>query len=435
MSEVTLNDVLKIIQRTINSVDNRLANHGEQVGFICLRMGQALGYDDNQLIPLCALATIHDIGAYKVEERRRMIEFEINSPHEHAIYGSLFVRHFSPLHDAANTLLYHHWRYDDRHKIINDHLVPPEAFLLNLADRVSVLFMHSGADLKNSIQEHIPPLSDGVFDPHYVDLLMDLLERTNLVEKLVDGGYMREFERLLDGVDITAEEAAGYLGTLVYAIDFRSSQTVTHSILVAGNAVQIARLMGLDSGDLYTMRQAALLHDVGKITTPLEVLTKPGRLDEDETAIMRKHVSVTWDILSDVAPRHIAEIASNHHEKLNGGGYPRGLSADQLCEKSRILAVADILTALIEPRYYKPALPKERVLGILNNGADRNELDSSIVNVVIENYDAIAADSAQQQAHTLALYDDISTEYHRLVREVRAITTHADRQQSLSKAA
>ena len=436
MSEVTLKDVLKVIQRTINSVDNRLLDHGEQVGFICMRMGLAMGHTEAELIPLCSLATIHDIGAYKVEERKRLTEFEVDSPHEHAIYGSLFVRHFSPFPEAANTLLYHHWRYEDRLRIVGDRLIPPEAFLVNLADRVSVLFAHSGNGLKSAIEHHIPRLSGRAFEPQSVDLLMDLVRHTDLVDRIIDGSYMQEFHDFLGRARVTAEEAIAYLNTLVYAIDFRSPQTVTHSVLVATNALHIGELTELSCAKMAMLRHAALLHDVGKITTPLELHTKPGRLTDDEMDVMRRHVSVTWDVLSQAVPRQVAEIASNHHEKLNGLGYPRGLSADQLCKTSRILAVADVLPALIEPRYYKPALPKERVLDIMRSNADQGALDPSIVAVVSENYDALAAESTEQQTYVLALYDDISAEYDRLVREVHCITREArEQRRSILKAA
>ena len=129
MSTITLKNVLRIIQRTINSVDNRLINHGEQVGYVCMRMGRAMQYPEDQLLSLCALAMMHDIGAYKVEERKRMTEFEVILPHEHAVYGSLFMRYFGPLRGAANIILNHHWKYEHRSRIVDDRLVPQEAFL------------------------------------------------------------------------------------------------------------------------------------------------------------------------------------------------------------------------------------------------------------------------------------------------------------------
>ena len=88
---------------------------------------------------------------------------------------------------------------------------------------------------------------------------------------------------------------------------------------------------------------------------------------------------------------------------------------------SRILAVADFLTALVEPRYYKPALPKQEVLDILGKSADAGGIDASVLNVVRENYDAITAQMENQQQHTLSIYDEITREYERLVHEVYSV--------------
>lgn len=421
MGEASLKDILVVTQRTINSIDSRLENHGEQVSYLCLQIGRAMGLPEDQILPLCATAMIHDIGAYKVEERQRMTEFEVIDPHEHAVYGSLFFRHFSPLPRMANTILYHHWKYKDRFKLIDDRLVPWEAFMLHLADRVSVMYKQFGDRLSQAIESFIPKMMGTIFDPMHVDTLIHLLRNTNAIEKMLDGRYLPELYDYLDSVPLSREQSVAYLCMLVYAIEFRSRSTVTHSISVDACARQIAEHMHLSESDRNILHSAALLHDVGKITTPIDVLTKPGKLTSQEMETMRRHVVATSEIIGGTGLDHLNSIASSHHEKLNGKGYPRGLKADQLCTKSRILAVADIFTALVEPRYYKPALSKDEVLAILTRSAAAGEIDADIVAVVKDNIDQIISDVERKQKAALTLYDDVMWEYEHLMQMAHSV--------------
>lgn len=418
MRKYTLKDILLTIQRTIDSVDNRLTNHGEQVGYLCLHMGRELGYSDEQLTELTALAMVHDIGAYKVEERRKMIEFEITSPHEHAVYGYLFLREFSPLAHLAKVILYHHWRFDRRRFALPGMPVPDESLLIHLADRVSVLFAHYGNRIKSEITGRISPIAGTIFHPRYARLLENLTQQTDIIDKLMDGSYLEEIYSFLEKSPINSEQANSYLAMLVQAIDFRSRQTVTHSVSVVSAAVQIAELVGLSPDEKNMIEVAALLHDVGKMTTPIEILSKPGKLTDEEMRIMQSHVRMTEEILLGAGLNDINRIASYHHERPNGRGYHRGASGAEISREARILAIADRLAALVEPRYYKSALSKQEVLGIMDNAAEVNDIDARIYAVIPEHYDPITANMRSKQKEMLRLYEQITSEYTALLRDI-----------------
>jgi len=114
------------------------------------------------------------------------------------------------------------------------------------------------------------------------------------------------------------------------------------------------------------VRHAALLHDLGKMAVSNSILEKPGKPDENEWQILRKHPAHTWNILRRVKGfEELSEVAASHHEKLNGKGYHRGLTADQLSIESRILVVADIFDALAAKRPYRDALSREAALQII----------------------------------------------------------------------
>jgi HD-GYP domain-containing protein (c-di-GMP phosphodiesterase class II) len=139
---------------------------------------------------------------------------------------------------------------------------------------------------------------------------------------------------------------------------------------VAEFAVAIARDLGWDAEQIETLRQAALLHDVGKIIVPAEILTKPGKLSELEMQLVRLHAQASADAIADIdfgAP--LAAMIAQHHERLDGSGYPAGLAGSAILPEARVLAVADVAEAMISHRPYRAALPLAAVLAELEDGA------------------------------------------------------------------
>ena len=152
-------------------------------------------------------------------------------------------------------------------------------------------------------------------------------------------------------------------------VDAKSSFTYHHSDRVAAMAEAIGGEMGLPDAQRVRLRRAGLLHDIGKLSVPNRILDKAGKLDPDEWAIVKKHPFYTFEILSRVPVfSEFAYDASNHHERVDGKGYFRGIGGDDLSLHARILATADIYDALSAARPYRGALPTEKVLSILGEG-------------------------------------------------------------------
>jgi putative nucleotidyltransferase with HDIG domain len=161
--------------------------------------------------------------------------------------------------------------------------------------------------------------------------------------------------------------------TLAVTIDARDQQTAGHSQRVTRYAEVIGRAMGLAGIELEKLRAAALLHDYGKIAVPDQFLTKPGKLDEAEFAYMKEHAEKTGEFLAHLVfpqdMRDVPVIAAQHHERMDGTGYPRGLPAERILLGARIVAAADVFDALTAPRYYKPAYTLERTLELMDGMA------------------------------------------------------------------
>ena len=164
--------------------------------------------------------------------------------------------------------------------------------------------------------------------------------------------------------------APGEIDTICEAfadvVDAKSPFTYRHSIGVADAAVLIAKEMGFSGGRLDLVRRAALLHDVGKLSVSNLILDKPGKLSAEEWASVREHPGQTREILGRISAfRELATIAGEHHEKLDGSGYPDRRLGRELCLESRIIAVADIYGALAEARSYRPGLDLDQIVAIM----------------------------------------------------------------------
>lgn len=143
----------------------------------------------------------------------------------------------------------------------------------------------------------------------------------------------------------------------------RDPYTTGHQRRVARLACAIAKEMGLSEEQIERLRMAALIHDIGKISVPRGILCKPDRLTRDEFALVKDHPLVASDVLKGTdLPESVIQIVLEHHERLDGSGYPEGLSGGEISLEARILAVADVVEAMASHRSYRPALGLRRAL-------------------------------------------------------------------------
>jgi putative two-component system response regulator len=147
------------------------------------------------------------------------------------------------------------------------------------------------------------------------------------------------------------------VATLARAIEMRDPYTDGHQKRVAYLAVAIAEELGLPEESIRGIRLAALIHDIGKINIPLEILSRPGKLDATEFELIKRHPAAGYDVVGDINfPWPIRQIILEHHEKWNGSGYPNGLKGDKTLLEARIICVADVVEAMASHRPYRPGL-------------------------------------------------------------------------------
>lgn len=194
-----------------------------------------------------------------------------------------------------------------------------------------------------------------------------------LSELATNAEQSRRFERALEQM----------VATLAATIEKRDPYTAGHQRRVAEFAQKIALAMELGPHRSHVIFLAGLVHDVGKIQIPAEILNKPGVLTAIEYELVKSHVQASYDILIGVDfPWPLAEIALQHHERLDGSGYPRGLAGEAILLEARILAVADVFEAVSSHRPYRPALGEAAAVDVLIKQRDRG-LDAAVVDIAL----------------------------------------------------
>lgn len=190
--------------------------------------------------------------------------------------------------------------------------------------------------------------------------------------EITNRSYRRNLEQMVDERTDSLQQSMkklenamdGIVRAIAHTVETRDPYTAGHQRRVADLAVAIAETVGFERDKIEAVRVAASIHDLGKISVPAEILSKPSRLTVNEFNLIKEHPQVGYDILKDIEfPWEIATMVYQHHEKLDGSGYPLGLSGDDILPESRVLTVADIVEAMASHRPYRPGLGMDVALG------------------------------------------------------------------------
>jgi PAS domain S-box-containing protein len=237
--------------------------------------------------------------------------------------------------------------------------------------------------------------SDGVI--HVV--ARDISAKHEAEQQLADNAKWLETkvtERTLELDDARSET----LHRLAIAAEYRDDETFEHADRVGANAADVAAALGLGAEDVKLLREAAPLHDVGKLAIPDGILLKPGRLDPQEWELMKTHAELGADLLSGSSSpvlQMAAVIAATHHERFDGTGYPKGLAGDAIPLVGRIVAVADVFDALTHDRPYKKATPEDGAIAEIRRVAG-SQLDPRVVEVFLARLGDLASTEHHKRA-------------------------------------
>ena len=417
-------DLVLCLAQAVDLVSPELADHHKRTAQIAYGLGRQIKLPLNDLMDLVIAAALHDVGGLTRQERLAALEFEYQNPYGHAVTGYLLLKTFPPFRNAADIVRFHHvaW-HNGAGAVFDGEPVDHRAQLLQLADRVAILI-----DPKTDILEQVDGIlakiraDSGVrFEPQMVQALEALAGKEAF---WLDSVYMVDLNYLSrrlkwPEVDLNENEFLGLTNLFRRIIDFRSQFTSTHSAGVAAVAESLARLCGFGEGDCWMIHLAGLLHDLGKLSVPAEILEKPARLTRDEFDIVRRHTYYTYHILEPLKVMDVVRVwGALHHERMDGHGYPFHLEENELPLGSRIVAVADIFTALMEDRPYRKGLSAPEALKILADGSAHHRVDSQVVVLLAGNIAQIDAERTSAQLSA-------GQEYQRFIDLSKALTPAA----------
>lgn len=413
MKELAIENLQDIIVRTLNHIDYRLTGHGERVAYGTLLM---LEEDPRfSYIETCKIiwtVLLHDIGIFhKMGNVEDLLKSENVSSFSHARYGALFLKHFSPYPEYAPIVHYHHSSREEVESACMSEKMKWICKYIQALDAADLYCVSHPEAESDRLLGFLSRLSAERYDKRAVDTVMGLVRKYQVPQNLTLENVHRELLQYLKKMHITEEEKAALLQTLVSFIDFRSHYTALHCAIMVHVSDMLGGLCGLDEETRAALHIGATLHDLGKIAIPVDILESSGKLAGESWEIMKSHVALTEEILKGRVPDDILHIDIRHHETLNGTGYPRGLGADSLDLPARIVAVADIVSALSEERSYKAAFPLDEVLQILWDMADSGRISSEVVRILDDNKEEIYQAARTKGQKTSEMYDKIYHEY------------------------
>lgn len=392
---IDLNEVVLALSDALDLVGSHVVQHGKRVASMASACGRALSLDEEERGDLLLAALLHDCGVSSTRLHTRLLagDLSFEEAHGHADAGADLLARFPPLGRIAAIVRLHHTPWDSadrREAAIRTALLANVVFL---CDRVDArLAAPGGGDPlleADGIRRWAFASSGSLFAEEVVGAFLEasaaeafwLSLEPHHLERAV-GDEMRAAQHRT----ITLSDLEALALLFAGIVDAKSRFTASHSTAVARLAALLGRLAGLDDGNCRRLRIAGLLHDLGKLRVPDEILEKAGPLDAREFAAIERHAFETFQILRRVGPlREIAGWAGSHHEGLSGRGYPFRLRADEIPVPARLLAIADVFQALAQDRPYRGPLGAEEILGHLRRFAASGKLDPRGVELVAEN--------------------------------------------------
>ena len=400
-------DMVLSFSRAMDLLHPVVSEHHLGVAYVSACLAEEMGLSEADVQSILVAGAMHDVVAACAPHARPLLDRALKGAlveniegniHDHGFQCYRMLSRFEPFAKAATTIRYHHvdWNHGEG-KYFEGRSVPLESHILRLADRVAVLLstkvnaLLRAAELRTTIRDsigtHFHPDVVTAFEQisvkesFWLDLTSKYKEK--LLKERFGGGAVR-----LNGDDLHA-----LAKTFATIVDYRSSYTAVHSSGVAKVSELLAKRMGLLQSRVLLVGVAGYMHDLGKLAICPTLLDRPGKLTHDEMLIIRQHPYFTRQILS-VVPglEEVTVWAALHHERLDGKGYP--FRETNIPLEARIVAVADIFTAITEKRPYRTGMRKEKCMDVLYGMVRDGAIDGEIVALLNNDFDEL------QQIHS-----------------------------------
>ena len=404
---ITSKNLFYLICDTLKLMDESLIKHGTRVSYIMSKMLECKGgYEKFEIADFMLLGVLHDIGAYKTDDVRKQLTYEAKNPMPHSIYGYLFLKYLSPLEEQSKMILYHHVDTDKLQDV--DYQYKPETEILKVAEIMDIWNTAFGEKFDyHMIERYIGTK----FDKRACELLYQAVEQYDIFNKLTDGSYYNEFEESVEYVLLSDEEKEKYLRMLMYTTGLKKESMVAETIYVCKEIGRKMQLSEMDSAEIY---YAALVHDIGMLVIPEDIIDAPRKLEDAEKNLIHTHVELMHKAIEGKFSQNIVDIAVAHHERFDGSGYPKGLKGSGMNTKQAILQTAETVVSMINDKPYRKAYNKEDIMEELNNGIVSGKYDGVVADTFLRYYDEIVEKAFQKAQVTLTTHQRLLRNYEQV---------------------
>ena len=387
--------LLTAFARTMNLINPEIENHHQQTAYLSYMLAYQMGLRDRSLENCVYAALLHDIGSVMLEGKTSVIEIESDAGRISQLSAQM-LEDIPGLSGTAEIISICQSSWKDIQFLLSAGRLSSRdcalaASAIHMADAISTMLCEDIPVLqqRRAMIKNAQLLKGREFAEETVDALEQLADREFV---WLDLKYNPQFLMIFTGEIryLSLDRTVELTRIMSRVIDYRSSFTAMHSAGVAAAAVKLAELSGMTPEECKMMRIAGNLHDIGKLTTPKEILEKPGKLTDDEFDVIKEHPYFTRLTLMNINGfDRIGDWAGCHHEKLNGRGYPFKFGAERLDKGSRIVAIADIFSAITEVRPYRDGMKKPEAIKVLEQNAASGATCPELTKLLVDNYDII----------------------------------------------
>lgn len=417
MEYIRSKDIFLLMRDIMKLINPVLMEHGSRVAYIVYKMLQEEGkYEEFELADIVMVATMHDIGAYKTEKARisDMLQYETRDNMAHSIYGYLFFKYLSPLPELAKIIMYHHRDYDKLKD--SEYEYKEVAAYVNIAEKIDIYSQTMGAQFNPRMfqKQAGTKLSAAGLDRFY-----QCDDKYGILDKIKSGEFKQELDEIVEYMLFSNEDKKRFLEMVMYCLGFDRESMVIDTITAICICDEICQMMFLPEQEREILYYATLIHDIGMLAIPKEIVCAPRKFKKEEIKIVRTHIQLAEKQLGQKMKSEVLDVALAHHERGDGSGYPNHLKDGQISLHQGILQMVDVVSALVSKRSWRDAMPKERVISLLNEDAAKKRLKQQIVTMFVNSYDEIMEHVKKETAGILKMYQTLNLQYQQVCKKYK----------------
>ena len=283
-----------------------------------------------------------------------------------------------------------------------------ELELLKIAEMMDIWYKAFGDKFEYSM---INRYSGTKFDPEAVALFEEATKKDDFLERIKNNTFGEEVDEYEDYVLLSDEEKEKYLKMLMYCTGLRDESMVSETISVISVSRELVRKLNLSESDKNEVYYAALLHDIGMLAIPSQLLQAPRNLNEEEKNLIKTHVEIMEKMLEGKISPNIIKIAAAHHERFDGSGYPKGLKGSAMTNKDAILQISEYVVNAMDEKPYRRAYTKKEITDNLNNGIISGTYEAIVTDTFMKHYDDIIELAEDKADLALIMYQKLLRNY------------------------